>query len=231
MESLDRKLTQLLLDSGASLVGFADLTLFVQSGMHRGVSVAIAVPADVIRSIKAGPTREYFETYHSLNAALDHIVTLGAEYLRSKGYRAIAQTTDTVVESEDYRTALPHKTVATRSGLGWIGKCALLVTEQYGSAVRLSSIVTDAPLQCGTPVTQSRCGNCMACTNACPGKAVSGELWSPEKDRDEFFQPLKCRPAARKLAAEAIHEEITLCGQCIYVCPHTQRYLRTAADI
>lgn len=56
-----------------------------------------------------------------------------------------------------------------------------------GFAVRLSSLVTDAPLPCGTPVTESRCGACAACTNACPGRAVSGELWSPQKDRDSFF--------------------------------------------
>lgn len=95
-----------------------------------------------------------------------------------------------------------------------------------GSAVRLSSLVTDAPLPCGTPVTESRCGACTACTNACPGRAVSGELWSPQKDRDSFFHPLNCRSAARRLAAEKIGREVTLCGQCIYACPYTQRYLK-----
>lgn len=227
MHSLDETLKELLVDSGAALVGFADLTPMAQEGMDRGVSVAVNVPAEVIRSIEDGPTRDYFDAYHSINARLDRIVTAGADYLRSQGYRAFAQTTDAVVESEDYRTKLPHKTVATRAGLGWIGKCALLVTERYGSAVRLSSLVTDAPLSCGIPVTQSRCAACTACTDACPGKAVSGDLWTPQKDRDEFFHPLDCRRAARKLAAEKIHEEITLCGKCIFVCPYTQRYLRS----
>lgn len=225
MNPLNEGLKQLLLDNGASLVGFADLTPMAWDGMNRGVSVAVAVPTEVIRSIQNGPTREYFDAYHSINALLDRLVTLGAEYLRSQGCRAFAQTTDAVVETDDYRTLLPHKTVATRSGLGWIGKCALLVTEPFGSAVRLSSILTDAPLECAVPVTESRCGSCTACTNACPGKAVSGKLWSPQKDRDEFFSPLDCRKAARMLAAEKIHEEITLCGKCIFVCPHTRNYL------
>ncbi|HEX3039564.1 MAG TPA: 4Fe-4S double cluster binding domain-containing protein, partial [Caproiciproducens sp.] len=171
-------------------------------------------------------TMDYFNAYHDSNRLLDEIVTAGAEYLKSKGYKAFAQTTDAVVESEDYRTAMPHKTIAVRAGLGWIGKCALLVTEEFGSVVRLSSLVTNAPLESGIPVTASRCGSCTACTDACPGKAVSGRLWSAETDRDEFFNPYFCRKTARELAALHIQKEITLCGKCIQVCPYTQRYLR-----
>jgi len=85
------------------------------------------------------------------------------------------------------RTALPHKTVATNSGLGWIGKSALFVTGQVGSAVRLSSLVTNAPLEYGRSVTESKCVSCMACTRACPAHAISGREWSVEIDRDDFL--------------------------------------------
>jgi epoxyqueuosine reductase QueG len=67
----------------------------------------------------------------------------------------------------------------------------------------------------------------MVCTNACPGKAISGKLWKADLDRDEFFDPLACRKKARELAAEKIRKEITLCGKCIEVCPYTQSYLRS----
>ncbi|HEX2986337.1 MAG TPA: 4Fe-4S double cluster binding domain-containing protein [Caproiciproducens sp.] len=224
--TLNEELTEFMLCRGATLVGFADLKSIRAAEMPTGVSIAVAVPADVIRSIRSGPTMEYYNAYHSINAKLDKIVTAGAEFLCQKGYQAFAQTEDAVVESEDYRTKLPHKTVATRAGLGWIGKCALLVTERYGSAVRLSSLITTAPLECGSPVTESKCGDCMCCTQSCPGKAVSGSVWSPEKDRDEFFHSVDCRAAARKLAMNKIQKEITLCGKCIYVCPYTQRYLK-----
>ena len=49
--------------------------------------------------------------------------------------------------SSPSQTALPHKTIATRAGIGWIGKSALLVTAKYGSAIRLSSILTDTPIE------------------------------------------------------------------------------------
>ena len=82
---------------------------------------------------------------------LDNIVSCGAEFLLENGYQAYANTTKAVKQDDNWCTPLPHKTVATRAGLGWIGKNCLLVTKEYGSAVRLSSLLTDAPLPAGTP--------------------------------------------------------------------------------
>ena len=96
----------------------------------------------------------------------------------------------------EYNTTLPHKTVATRAGISWIGKSALLVTNEYGSALRLSSILTDAPLSISHPINKSRCGDCMICTNACPADVVSGKLWEVGLYCDEFFDPVKCRMMA-----------------------------------
>jgi epoxyqueuosine reductase len=212
--------------SGADLVDFADLNSVIKGGdMPFGVSVAVALSPNIIKSIHDGPNIEYYNEYHRINEILDNIVTAGAAFLVSKGYKACAQTHDSVKEIGNYRTALPHKTVATRAGIGWIGKSALLVTKQYGSAVRFSSIITDAELQCAKPIDNSSCGNCTACTNACPGKAISGELWNVNIDRDSFYKPLACRKTARELTAKNINKEITLCGKCIEVCPFTQKYL------
>ena len=226
LQMMNDELSQILHQNGASLVGFANLQSLVDGDMIFGVSVATAVPAHVIQSIQNGPTLEYYKEYFRLNQLLNRLVTLGADFLAQRGYKAFAQTTDAVVESDDYRTVLPHKTVATRAGLGWIGKCALLVTKEYGSAVRLSSLITNAPLECAVPINDSQCGNCRACTSACPGQAVLGKSWNVNIDRNEFFNPDLCRKAARELAAKHIHKEITLCGKCIQVCPYTQNYLR-----
>jgi len=219
------ELKSILYEGGASLVGFADLKSIAKSDMPFGVSVAVAIPADTVKSIHNGPNLAYYDAYHTLNEKLDHLVTMGEEFLKSKGYMAYAQTVDAVKEFGTYRTELPHKTVATNAGLGWIGKSALLVTEQFGSAIRLSSLVTNAELECGAPITESKCGGCMVCASACPAKAISGKLWNVELDRDEFFDPLACRKKARELAAERISKEITLCGKCIEICPYTQKYL------
>ncbi|MCL2885006.1 MAG: hypothetical protein FWF49_05940, partial [Oscillospiraceae bacterium] len=187
------------------------------------------------------PTREYFDAYNRINEQLDALVTLGAEVLQQKGFTAVAQTRAQVEQenlgvlaeaktqecrhtlSHNSWAALPHKTVATRAGLGWIGKCALLVTETYGSAVRLSSILTNAPLTCAQPVNASRCGVCAACVTACPAAAVTGAGWSAGTLREALVDVAACRKTARQRALTGFGVETSLCGKCIEVCPYTRR--------
>lgn len=120
---------------------------------------------------------------------------------------------------------MPHKTVAVHAGLGWIGKSALFLTEKYGSAVRLKSVLTNAPLECEEgAILESKCNNCTLCADACPGKAISGHIWNLELDRDDYFDAMACRKKAREIAAKTLDREITLCGKCIEVCPYTKKY-------
>jgi epoxyqueuosine reductase QueG len=229
MNELTRKIKHELLRLGADIVGFGDLNelpVDVRDGLPVGISVAVCYPPEIIRGIADLPTLDYREWYDKLNERLDMIVSRGADLFRDMGYKAIAQTREYAGSGENgYNTVLPHKTVATRAGIGWIGKCALLVTDKYGSAIRLSSILTDAPLYTVLPINKSRCGNCMACTDACPGHAVSGKAWEAGLYRDEFFDPVKCRKTARERAKQGFGENTTICGKCIEVCPYTQRYL------
>jgi len=155
-------------------------------------------------------------------------VTIGAEIIKANGYQAIAKICSEVEKHEtNYSSMLPHKTIATRSGLGWIGKCALLITEKYGSMIRISSILTDAPLPVAKPINESKCGDCSECQNICPAKAVQGNLWSVSSNRDELLNAVECRKKARELSAIYLNQEISLCGKCIFSCPFTKRYLRT----
>jgi epoxyqueuosine reductase QueG len=89
------------------------------------------------------------------------------------------------------------------AGLGWIGKSALLVTKEFGSAVRISSILTDAPLISNSPYDSSLCGGCTACENACPAKAIKGNLWDTSTLRDEIVDPIACRKVARRRAMQS----------------------------
>ncbi|MBT4485041.1 MAG: epoxyqueuosine reductase, partial [Candidatus Latescibacteria bacterium] len=174
-----------LYEKGASLVGFADLSELraeVPHSLTYGISIAVALNQSVVARIVRGPTREYLEEYRRVNGLLNNLAAYAASTLEENGYKAYAiKSTVSSIDKElpeTLRTPLPHKTVATRAGFGWIGKNALLVTKQYGSAVRLASVLTDAELDTGCPANESRCGDCTECVDVCPVHAPSGRKWN-----------------------------------------------------
>lgn len=229
--SYDDELAALLLRRGAGLVRFADLSEVlpnVRHGLPRAVSIAVPLNPRIVAGIRRGPTREYLAEYHRANALLGELARAAADALRERGFQAAFGTaTVSGVEFGEYDTPLPHKTVATRAGLGWIGRCALLVTEQYGSAVRLMTVLTDAPLAVAAPVNDSRCGECRACVEACPGQAIAGGLWRAGLPREAMVDADACYRTTRRFApAIGAEPTVGICGACIAACPWTQRYIR-----
>jgi epoxyqueuosine reductase QueG len=232
MNGADAKITAELTRLGADMVGFGDLSGLepeARRGFPIGISAGVRVPRELVRGITDAPTPEYWDYYHSGQETLDKLADAGAEYVRSLGYNAFALTLKNVKFVGALRSELPYKTVATRAGLGWIGKCAMLATERFGTAIWFTAILTDAPLTAAEPVNESKCGACSACADACPAHAISGKLWNPELDRDEFFDAAKCATVARSRAKELIGVDYPICGRCIAVCPRTQRYLDAPA--
>ena len=230
-DNLGTNIREHLIAKGAVLVGFADVSMLPtpeRCGLPRGIAVAVKYDKDIICGIGEFPTPEYHDAYQALNKKLDALVTDCASFLKSLGFNAEARTLDFVGEFEtDHASRHPHKTIARLAGLGWIGKSALLVTEQYGSMVRLSTVMTDAPLETGAPMDTPKCGDCMICTNACPAGAVQGNNWKPDCKRDHIFDAVRCRKTARELSDKYVSSEAgTICGKCIFICPYTQRYLR-----
>jgi len=214
---------------GAALLGFADLRDLAPDSrayLPVGLSIAVAVHPEVVAGIGEGPTKTYFEEYERLNRLLGELAQAAAEIITDRGWEAVAAEPTREVFSSDFRTPLPHKTVATRAGLGWIGRNALLVTEPYGSAVRLITVLTDAPFAAAEPVVASRCGSCRTCVEACPGCAPRGEEWEAGLDRDDILDVHACYAAARSLSERAGIDATTICGVCIACCPWTRRYLK-----
>ncbi len=223
------EITEYLESKGADLVGFgelADLPKDVRHVFPLGISIAVALDPEIISQIHTGPTKQYHKEYERANHLLDSLARDAAEWLEQHGCNAKAfAATNEGVDPKTHSTCLPHKTVATRAGVGWIGKCALLVTEAYGSAIRLTKVLTDAKLPIASPVTESQCGDCSACVEACPGHAPTGKGWHIDSPRNAFFDAFACRKKARQLALERTGIEESFCGICIAVCPWTQKYL------
>ncbi|ROI11217.1 tRNA epoxyqueuosine(34) reductase QueG [Kaistella haifensis] len=63
---------------------------------------------------------------------------------------------------------------AKKSGIGWVGKNANLITKQSGSFYFLAEIMIDLELQEDSPTTD-HCGTCTKCIEACPTDAIVSE--------------------------------------------------------
>lgn len=226
---ITEELKKRLYDKGADLVGIGDMSQVKNCNFKTGVAVAVALPKSVIRDLQEAPTEEYYALYGSFNRKLNEIVLVGEEFLKRKGFEAYAQTTDRVKVDRNRISRLPHKTVATVAGLGWIGKNCLLVTPQYGSAVRISSLLTNAPLPCGQAVKQSRCGACNLCVKSCPGQALKGTLWEAGLQRETIVDVEACYKKQVEIMSERTGLKTDLCGKCFAVCAYTRRYLKNTA--
>lgn len=227
--SLSLKLREFLLKNGADEVGYADITNFSpKPGLNTGVVFYITYPKEIIRNMQNAPTPEYLEELISLNSRLDELGMKCENFLMDNGFDAYAQTKKRLgTDFGEFNSfELPHKTIATRAGIGWIGKSALLTTFKHGSALRMSSVLTNAPLEVGKPILKSKCGKCTECMDACPGNAISGIEWNYKLKRNDFYDDRKCEKYALIVSEENLGKADTVCGKCIYACPHTQKYIK-----
>jgi len=61
---------------------------------------------------------------------------------------------------------------AQRSGIGWIGKNANLISKQNGSFFFLAELIIDLELDYDHPFQTDHCGTCTRCLDACPTDAI-----------------------------------------------------------
>ncbi len=223
-----RHLQESILGWGASLVGFACLEDAAPAGFcgwPRAISIAVALDPRALDGVDDGPTGEYYAEYDRVNRALNEIAGRTARLVLSLGYGA-EPFPATVPESRQrdewtstLSVAFQHKTAATRAGLGWVGKSALLITPRFGPRLRLGTVLTDMPLRVGEPVTAGRCGNCKVCSLACPGLAIRGCEWHAGMPRGELVDAWACWETARRLMRERVGADNAVCGVCVALCP------------
>ncbi len=228
MRPLSTKIRASLLEKGACLVGYADISDVVfeaVASLEKAVSIAVALNPSVICEISKGPTKRYYKEYNRANNLLADLCGHTVDILISQRYKAVAlEPTMEKIDLTSLDSPLPHKTIATKAALGWIGKSALLITKRYGAAIRLATVLTEAGLNGADPIEQSKCGNCHDCVDHCPAKAIKGNNWQLRCTRDSIYDAFACCETAIKLSKK-IKIRSTICGICINVCPWTQKYI------
>ncbi len=208
---------------GITLWGTADLRGFptpadgTGSAFPRAVSFAVRMDPGIMRSVRNGPNRAYADEYARVNNLINALSAELAGEIGGRGFRALALAASERTDEENIRGDFPHKTAATRAGLGWIGRHCQLVTRPFGPWVRLGTVFTDLELPCGPAAEEDSCGGCSRCVEACPAKALTGNAWRPGAPREELLDARAC-DAWKKEHYRQYHGGHN-CGICTSACP------------
>jgi len=144
------------------------------------------------------------KSFHFADAILENYCNLVKNFIKKQGY-------DSKIIS--YSPGLFLKDSAALAGIGPIGKNNLLITEHFGSQVRLRTLTTTAPLVCGTPISESKyCRECNICIESCPAGAFP----------DGKYNKDICRPYAISHLRNLSENTAIWCNICIESCPFTK---------
>ena len=213
-----------------TLWGVADLRDFStpkdETGQRFSYALSWAIPMNpqIMASIQDGPNQAYADEYARVN---DHINALSSALEREikvRGFRSKRLAASDRTEKIEIKGDFPHKTAATRAGLGWVGRHCQLITRPFGSWVRLGTVFTDMKLPSGTPIERSFCGRCKRCVEACPAKALKGKVWTPGLPREEILDVRAC-DQWKKEHYFRFHKGHN-CGICSAVCPYGLKVLK-----
>lgn len=213
-----------------TLWGVADLREFstppdaAGHSFPRAVSFAVPMNPHIMAAIQNGPNQAYADEYARVNDRINTLSdALAAEMVR-QGSRAQPLAASVRSDPVNIKGDFPHKTVATRAGLGWVGRHCQLITRSFGSWIRLGTVFTDLDLPCGPPVEKDYCGRCTRCVEACPAGALQGKAWYPGLAREEILDVHRC-DLWKKEHYYQFHKGHN-CGICSAVCPYGLKVLK-----
>lgn len=193
---------------GAGAAGIAPVTekaLYKDYDVDYPNAVVVLMPMDSEEMAFVTSNRAGTETMRAYMEITRTVIAL-AEHIRAMGWRARAYA-----EAAD----ILHIPLAIDAGLGQLGKHGSLICREFGSSMRIASVLTDLPLAHDKPVdiaVDDLCLGCRRCTIDCPVDAISDskqmvrgvEKWYVDFDR--------CAPYFTHTVG---------CGICIEVCPWT----------
>lgn len=219
-----KQLTEKILDMGISKVAYCNLQeLLPEKYKHltSGISFAIHLSEQIVEEIDKleGPTHTYFHHYRTVNSFIDQVSLKIMMLLQQESYLSLAIPASQSINEDgwNFKGLFPHRTAATRSGLGWIGKNNCLITEEFGPRVRLGTILTNMPLEYNNPINTPECGECNICVKACPAIALKDTNWHPGIEREEIMDAKAC---SSFMSSHYKHiGRGSVCGICIKVCP------------
>ena len=118
-----------------------------------------------------------------------------------------------------------EKAWARKSGLGWVGKNANLITKKQGSFFLLAEIICDLELQYDLETTD-HCGTCRKCIEACPTQAIVSDK-IVDGSKCISYATIELKDEIPDYFKDKIDDWIFRCDICQDVCPWNKFSLPT----
>ena len=185
-----------------------DLLARVPGEFSRAVVLGIRLEAVVLDDLSDHPTPLYTHHYRQVNYQLDRVALLVANRIQEAGFRALAVPASQIISRNPMVGHVSHKLLGWAAGLGYVGRCTLLVHPRHGAQMRYVSVLTDLLLPADAPHGGS-CGECRACIPVCPAGAIHETR--EEFDLEACFQKLT---EFTRLPFVGQH----ICGVCVKAC-------------
>ena len=169
-------------------------------------SVGAGYPADCRTKIASyACTRDYHLTIKEMLGGM--LAALKVRYPDLRG-RAFVDT-----------APIFEKQWAVEAGLGWIGRQSLLVTPQFGTYILLGELLLTDEADCyDTPFAGSRCGDCSACLDNCPTRAIVAPKVVDTR------HCISCHTVEKEQATQIdLDGWIFGCDACQSCCPYNRR--------
>lgn len=203
---VQRELESFLRARGVADVGFCAVE---GEALPYAVSIVVRLSQAVVAEIADAPTHTYFSHYRTVNAFIDRTLLEAGFFLQSRGYRYIpvAASQSINMDGRSYAGRFSHKQAACLAGLGNCGKNTLFIHREFGSCVRLGTLLTDFEPVCGEAAQTDPCGDCRLCIRACPAAAIS----------EKGFDARACSEHMKRSFQDIGRGAV--CGICMRVCP------------
>lgn len=204
--SMARDIKQEALRLGAGTVG---ITRISEGALYQGYETAfeyaivVLMPMDSEEMANIATVRAGVETMRVYMEISKTVIGL-AQFIRNKGWPARAYG-----ESSD----ILHIPLAINAGLGQLGKHGSLICKEYGSNMRIATVLTSMPMQVDAPIdiaVDDLCLGCKRCTIDCPPDAISDSKQMVRGVEKWYVDFDKCVPYFSHTVG---------CGICIEVCP------------
>ena len=206
LSDMTSEVKELAMKLGAGSVGISPMikkALYINGEINYTNAIVILYPMDGNEMKYVTTDRAGTETMRAYMEITKAAITL-SEKIRAMGWRARAYC-----EGAD----LLHIPLAINAGLGQLGKHGSLICREFGSSMRIATVLTDLPLNHDKPIdiaVDDLCIGCRRCTIDCPVDAISDEKQMVRGEEKWYVDFDKCVPYFTETAG---------CGICIEVCP------------